>query len=281
MSRYYAVTLDDLARARAAYEAGEPRDLFYRVALALMADAEAGRGEFSVVEGLAVLLQSWNLGYYRRARHPFDQAHYDNIAGLLDANRADLERLRERPIETMTDADRGAIEHIFDRFVGVLGPVGSAKSLHLLAPRWFPIFDNYILDAFRVWGRDGRAYWRFMTAIRAQVTMIGGEAAAGPNVVKALDELSFCRFTLKRPEFGPPEWIELEGDGNRRPQRGTAQAPSRVTIGTQHGAKSQAMRALFAQGVSIADTARAVGVDYAFAHGVHQRWQAKGGRPPS
>lgn len=47
MPRYYAVTLEDLAHARVAYERGEPRDLFYRVAQALMADAEAGRGPFS------------------------------------------------------------------------------------------------------------------------------------------------------------------------------------------------------------------------------------------
>jgi hypothetical protein len=211
MSRHYAVLLEDLAQARVAYERDEPRDLFYRVALAIIADAEAGRGQFSVVEGLAVLLQSWNLGYYRRARHPFDQAHYEAITELLAANRAELMELGDRAIETMTDADRSTVERLFDRFVAVLGPVGSAKTLHLLAPRWFPIFDNYILQAFRVWGRDGHAYWRFTTAIKAQVEMVGGEAAAGPNVVKALDELSFCRFTLRLTEFADPVWIDLPG----------------------------------------------------------------------
>ncbi|MBI3748375.1 MAG: hypothetical protein HY262_05975 [Chloroflexi bacterium] len=119
MSRYYVVALEDLARARVAYERDEPRDLFYRVALALMADAEAGRGQFSVVEGLAVLLQSWNLGYYRRARHPFDQAHYDAITELLSANRTELLELRDRGIETMTDADESTVERLFDSFVEV------------------------------------------------------------------------------------------------------------------------------------------------------------------
>jgi len=277
MPRYYAVTLDDLAHARVAYERGEPRDLFYRVAQALMADAEAGRGRFSVVEGLAVLLQSWNLGYYRRAGHRFDEAHYEAIGELLKSNQDDLDRLRERSIETLADGDRPMVERLFDRAVAVLGPVGSAKALHLLAPRWFPIFDNYILKAFQVWGRDGRAYWRFMTAIKAQVQMVGGEGAAGANVVKALDELSFCRFTLKLPEFDPPEWIELNGQTKRSPALAAAPATADAEVaGRARVSKSEKMRRLFKQGVSIADTARAVGVPYAFAYGVYKRWKAKG-----
>ena len=256
MTRYYAVTVDDLTHARLAYERGEPRDLFYRVAQALMADAEAGRGPFSVVEGLAVLLQSWNLGYYRRAGHRFDEAHYEAIGELLKSNQDDLARLRERPIETLADSDQPMVERLFDRSFAVLGAVGSAKALHLLAPRWFPIFDNYILGAFHVWARDGRAYWGFMTAIKAQVQMVGGERAAGVNVVKGLDELSFCRFTLKLPEFEPPEWIELNdrpkrspalaaaaatadaevaGRGRRAPGRGTPRAPRGPSAGPSSG----------------------------------------------
>lgn len=279
MPRYYAVTLDDLAHARVAYELGEPRDLFYRVAQALMADAEAGRGQFSIVEGLAVLLQSWNLGYYRRAGHRFDEAHYEAIGELLKNNQDDIAQLRERPIETLADGDRPMVERIFDRSVAVLGPVGSAKTLHLLAPRWFPIFDNYILDAFHVWARDGRAYWRFMTAIKAQVLMVGGERAAGANVVKGLDELSFCRFTLKLPEFDPPEWIELDDRAKRSPViTASAVTADADLAGREWGSKSEEMRRLFEQGTSIADTARAIGVDYAFAYGVHKRWRAKGGQ---
>lgn len=270
MSRYYAVSLEDLARARLAYERDEPRDLFYRVALAIILDAEAGRGQFSVVEGLAVLLQSWNLGYYRRARHPFDEAHYKAIGELLTANHTELMELRDRAIETMTDADRATVERLFDRFVAVLGPVGSAKTLHLLAPRWFPIFDNYILQAFRVWGRDGHAYWRFMTAIQAQVQMVGGEAAAGLNVVKALDELSFCRFTLRLAEFEDPVWIDLPREGKAKPAPPIWAGEAQVT-----GSKSDAMRRLFEEGVSVADTARALGVAYQFAYQVHQRWKGK------
>lgn len=290
MPRYYAVTLKDLKLARVAYERDEPRDLFYRVALALMADAEAGRGHFSMVEGLAVLLQSWNLGYYQRGRHPFDQAHYDAIAGLLKSHQDELARLRERPIESMTDADRPTVERMFDAFFEVLGAVGSAKTLHLLAQRWFPIFDNYILGAFHIYGRDGQAYWRFMTGVRAQAQMVGGEDKAGPILLKALDELNFCRFTLKLPDFDPPRWIELESERHIRQQPGLpAKRPgSRLPAlrplkleNAPHGAKSEAMRGLFAQGYEVADVARAAGVSYQFAYGVRQRWLENGGRATS
>jgi hypothetical protein len=109
-----------------------------------------------------------------------------------------------------------------------------------------------------------------MIAVRGQVVMIGGEATLGRNPIKAIDELCFCRFTLKR-DLGPITW--LPGPGSRAP----SPPPSRVapTGGWPHGAKSAAMRALFDEGHKVADVGRAIGVDYAFAYSVHKAWLDK------
>lgn len=82
----FVVTLTDLAAARVAYEKGEPRSLFYRVGLLLVEEACAGRPLVPVSEALAVLLQTWNIGYYRRQKIPFDAAHFEAIQAACDRN---------------------------------------------------------------------------------------------------------------------------------------------------------------------------------------------------
>lgn len=55
---------EELERARELFEAHEPRDLFYRVALDLLERTRAGESDFSVAEPLAVVLQTWNRRFY-------------------------------------------------------------------------------------------------------------------------------------------------------------------------------------------------------------------------
>ncbi|MBI3748374.1 MAG: hypothetical protein HY262_05970 [Chloroflexi bacterium] len=88
--------------------------------------------------------------------------------------------------------------------------------------------------------------------------------------MKALDELSFCRFTLRLAEFGDPVWIDLPREGKAKPSPPVEAGRTPVA-----GSKSEAMRRLFEQGVSVADTARTIGVPYQFAYQVHQRWKGK------
>lgn len=87
-------TIQDIEAARQAFEANEPRDLFYRAATELVSLALEGRTSLSVAEALAVLLQTWNKMFYQ-----------------------------------------------FKAFEEILGPVGAAKCLHLLAPRFFPLVE--------------------------------------------------------------------------------------------------------------------------------------------
>jgi hypothetical protein len=60
---------DDLVNSRRAFEANEPRDLFYRAATELVALAREGRTSLTLAEALAVLLQTWNKAYYRFYTH--------------------------------------------------------------------------------------------------------------------------------------------------------------------------------------------------------------------
>jgi hypothetical protein len=96
-------TIQDIQSARVAFEANEPRDLFFRVATGLVDLAIRGVTSLSVAEALAVLLQTWNAAYYRFLA--FDSQHYFDIDHLIASYRQVLADFRPRSIETLSKAD--------------------------------------------------------------------------------------------------------------------------------------------------------------------------------
>jgi hypothetical protein len=199
-------SLGDLTWARATFEAVEPRDLFYRLATYLMNEADSKDRAFSKAEALAVLLQTWNRSYYQRLKIPFDAAHFAAIEQLLDAHADEISRYRRRSIESLVPSDEPRIRGLYSGFAAVLGKTGASKTLHMLAPRFFPLWDGFIAaQAYGLYARDDRDYWRLLCATAEQVKSVGGEAALGRNPIKAIDEYNYCRYTLGKspvPEVG-------------------------------------------------------------------------------
>jgi len=192
-------TVADLAAAREVFEAAEPRDLFYRLSLHLMEQAEGPCSPFSRAEALSVLLQTWNHSYYQRLRIPFDAAHFAAIEGLLADHSRVSGEFAERSIESVTPADETSVRALYSAFEAVLGKTGASKELHLLALRFFPLWDGAIAEiAYGLYARDDRDYWRLLCATAEQVLAVGGEAGLGRNPLKAIDEYNYCRYTLKR-----------------------------------------------------------------------------------
>jgi len=96
-------------------------------------------------EALSVLLQSWNARYYVSQHHGrFPREHFKGLEKLLKHHEHALAAYRSRSIESLAAEDREAIEALFADFEALLGPVGAAKALHLLAPRFFPLWDRDI-----------------------------------------------------------------------------------------------------------------------------------------
>src|SRR5262249_24538707 len=132
-----------------------PRDLFYHVATELVALALNGATSVTVAEALAVLLQTWNRPYYQYRK--FDNAHFARIDKLLSKHQEILATFRNQTIDDLDNRDRATIADLFQQFEKVLGPVGAAKTLHLLAPRLFPLWDRAIAEAYDLpLGRLGR-----------------------------------------------------------------------------------------------------------------------------
>jgi hypothetical protein len=63
---------------------------------------------------------------------------------------------RDRDISSLSEADHGDIQKLFIALSealkrtgdGVESPVSAGKTLHLLAPNFFPLWDQYIAPAY-------------------------------------------------------------------------------------------------------------------------------------
>jgi hypothetical protein len=79
------------------------------------------------------------------------------------------------------------------------GQVGAAKALHLLAPGFLPLWDRAIAVAYGLQlgytGTNGKRYVRMANIAKSQSARVGGADAIGADILKALDEYNYCRFT--------------------------------------------------------------------------------------
>jgi len=190
-------TIDELREAHQVFLNNEPRDLFYRAALELVKLARNDHTCLTLGEAVAVLLQTWNRAFYRYRR--FSDEHLQDIEGFIDRYWQTLGSFEERSIESFNRADEPTAMDLFGDLEKIVGPVGAAKCLHLLAPRFFPLWDREIATAYGLTlqktGKNGRLYCQFMQITQRQVEALGGEQAIGRNPLKALDEYNYCRYT--------------------------------------------------------------------------------------
>jgi hypothetical protein len=188
----------DLDRARAAFGTREPRDVFYRAATDLVQLVLDGQASISLSEALAVLLQTWNRSFYQY-RKPDMTRHFEELDAVLHSNNDWLRSARDRSIESLIEEDEAEVIRVFQDFESVLGPVGAAKALHLLAPRFAPLWDRAITIAYGLelgaMGTNGSKYLRFMRLVKEQSNHLGGNESLGRNVLKALDEYNYCHFS--------------------------------------------------------------------------------------
>jgi hypothetical protein len=206
--RFHMPTVKDLEVAREIFEEKEPRDLFYRAATELIRLAIEGATSLAVAEAVGVLLQTWNVSFYR-FHQDFDSEHFADIEGLLARQHEATSSFRQRRIETLTGRDEAQVMAMFKDFELVLGAVGAAKCLHLLAPSFFPLWDNDIAQGYKLSlkkrGTNAPRYYQFMEVAKRQCEILGGEQALGRNPLKALDEYNYCRYTRKWIADAPTE----------------------------------------------------------------------------
>jgi len=196
---FYTPTIEEINKAHEIFETNEPRDLFYRAATELVDLAIRGATSLSLAEALAVLLQTWNRAFYRFRK--FNLQHFSDIECCLNDHEQVLLSFRQRSIESFCEEDEIVVKRVFGDFEEILGPVGAAKCLNLLAPRFFPLWDRAIAQAYglalRQRGRNAERYCHFMRISQGQCKALRGRQVSGRNLLKALDEYNYCRYTKR------------------------------------------------------------------------------------
>lgn len=204
MVSYEMPSLADLKRADEEFDKLEPRDYFYWSATQLVTTTIQSSDELT--RALMMFLTVWNRNYYRffQQNQPDKtlDAHFQDVEAVIIHSRTVIDHFRSRTIEGFSHEDRIAVEAIFSSFSDILGRVGAAKCLHLLAPHFFPLWDAPIISGYRLEHKpfhkntnDVQRYLHFMDITRDQITRLGDISTLNKPVLKALDQYNFCRFT--------------------------------------------------------------------------------------
>ena len=187
-----------------AFRAHEKRDAIYKVSRFLV-DHFWGRPA-EMADALGVLLLVWNNALYRYGL--FDYLALENA---LRANMGSLTKFRKREIATFGKDDEQPIIALFAAFLdglaiaegkskGRRSPVGVAKALHLLAPGFFPLWDDKIAKGYQChYSRDPSGqYLRFMTISKNMAETLRGKVETrGSTLLKVIDEYNYAKFTKK------------------------------------------------------------------------------------
>jgi hypothetical protein len=206
------LTIQDIENAHKVFEDVEPRDLFYRAATELVDLAIHDKTKLRLSEAIAVLLQTWNISYYRfRSFNKKD--HFSSIEDLLKIHKQQIASLRQRTIEDFCEEDVEMVRSTFEEFEKVLGKTGAAKCLHLLAPRFFPLWDTEIAKAYGLGkGSEADRYCGFMKTTKKQVMCLKKQFSLYEkqaicrnllielDALKVLDEYNYVMYTLPKKE---------------------------------------------------------------------------------
>jgi hypothetical protein len=203
----HSVDPREVIRGSRVFRSYERRDAMYKVATFLV-------GHFwgkprDMADGLGVLLLTWNNALYRYGS--FDLSALEKVLGKkMDV----LSAYRDRDIGSFSKVDEQTIKDLFSAFLRALtvadgkakgrkSPVAVAKALHLLAPGFFPLWDDKIAGVYNChYSRDPVGnYLAFMWMMKEIAKNLKSEIrnADGVTLLKVLDEYNYAKYTK--------EWI--------------------------------------------------------------------------
>ena len=200
--------ITEIRRLCAVFYKKEKRAFYYPVvAMLIRKILETGdEKEVSLAQAVAVLLYAWNRAFYRAT----DSLSIWRLDRAIKKNRDDLRRLRNRSIRTFDEPrDKSTVVHLFKELMdatrntrtGTKSPVAVAKTLHMLAPDFFPLWDRPIAakwgSRWKSGGEDAaEKYLDFMVNSRDVMDTI----KANKLTLKMLDEANYAKFTLPKNE---------------------------------------------------------------------------------
>ena len=184
------------------FEKHEKRDAMYKVATFLVLHFWGKPSE--ITDGLGVLLLTWNQAFYRYGIFDFDK-----LEKCITNNFNKIENFRNRDLSRLEDSDEDDIKELFVKFLealqiasgrrqGTKSPVAVAKALHLLAPNFFPLWDNNIARAYGCYYDENPAekYVSFCKITKALVDKVTSFISRSEKtLIKLIDEYNYSKYT--------------------------------------------------------------------------------------
>lgn len=195
---------DELRQGYQEFQRREKRDAMYKTASFLVAHFWGKPAEMA--DSLGVLLLTWNQAFYRYGSFDFDR-----LEKCIRENMPLLEKYRTRSILSYSSNDDKDVSLLFQEFLisleiadgskaGTQSPVATAKALHLLAPDYFPLWDDKIARAYgcHYSYNPVAKYLAFIKlckqiAATLQPAMDGQDT--GKTLIKLIDEYNYAKYT--------------------------------------------------------------------------------------
>jgi len=228
---------DDFHRVRRlvsrirSYQRKEPREAVYQVASRAVDQCWAKRDYEMLARAVTALLISWNARV-----HVGRKTSFDMVSDFIRRNYSELCRLRKLDLhkEPAKFSDRGLYDELLRRLTvrsknnaSLSTPVGTVKALHILAPRYFPLWDREIAArSGHSISRNPHTYRRFGDEARqlvkrlVQTTLLASRAQSEDAALAWLKEQTCTRGLRKTwvkfaDEYNYVRYVLEPGEGKR------------------------------------------------------------------
>jgi len=193
---------EEFLRGCEEYEKHEKRDAMYKVATFLVSHSWGKPADMA--DGLGVLLLTWNQAFYRYGIFDFDK-----LEKCITDNLPTIEGFRDRDILSLSSSDEYDIKYLFAEFLKALqidagkaqgrqSPVAVAKTLHLLAPKFFPLWDDKIARAYGCYyGENAAEKYILFCKITKTIADKVRNYIDRPDrtLIKLIDEYNYSKYT--------------------------------------------------------------------------------------
>jgi hypothetical protein len=188
-----APSVEELRKAHEEYKRTVPNN--YAITIQRVAAALSRRNSDELAVAVAEWLQDLNRQYYRF--RPEEAATLvERLKPILRQELDTFLKFRDRSITTLAKIDEAEALRLFGLFRTECGPVGAGKALHVLAPNFFPLWDNAIAEGYGVATETG--YFQFINIVKQQVLNLTEEVAPEVTALKALDEYNYLYASASR-----------------------------------------------------------------------------------
>lgn len=155
-----------------------------------------------MADAIWLLLKSWHRQFYR-----FGPLDLKVLASCIASHTPDLDRLRSRDILDFSSADELTVKASFRAFTVATrrvnksgfqdSTVATAKTLHLFAPAFLPLWDNPIARRYGcllMWSDDYVSFCWQMKEFAGAIKPLC-EAVDDLSLLKRLDEFNYSAYT--------------------------------------------------------------------------------------